>query len=561
MEIRTERDQGPDRRTTIVLCVAIAAVAIWVRFWRLSWGLPEQPGFPDEAWIFNKYASAFTSLSWDSFQQRSPLYPTLYGYLVGLTAVSLRAVGILHGKLLHLTPEAFIAGRTVSAMAGLATVGLVGFVACRMYSRRVGLAAAALMAVTPFQVMYGHIASTDATLGACAALTMVCAYAAGRSGRIAAVIATGMAAGFAFSTKYTGLAMIVLGGWVVLERWVAERSFRRALVIALAVVAGFVGGVTLACPPCVFTPGTMLGGMRTLRFQTTWTVAGLTNNHLTPALGWYGRPYLFQLVAELPFSLGWPLYVASLAGVGVALWRREQADRLLLVGVGALFFSLGASRAVPPRYLMPIFPGLVILAARALLVPQRPAWLGRGLLACVWLYSMVLTTTQIARFSFDQQRSVAAWIAAYPHEGRRMRTVGYPWIILDYYRLEQPLHRAGLKAVAVKEGKWFDDPPDFIVIPEWYEISIDRDRKSATAAKDLARIQSGEGGYRRGPHWRSHYLQDDFYTWLDPAYASDLWMGEIGFTVYIRDPDAAAGSRPAQAPAVPPPAPAGTPAR
>jgi hypothetical protein len=38
-------------------------------------------------------------------------------------------------------------------------------------------------------------------------------------------------------------------------------------------------------------------------------------------------------------------------------------------------------------------------------------------------------------------------------------------------------------------------------------------------------------------------------------------MGEIGFTVYIRDPDAAAGSRPAQAADAPPPAPAGTPAR
>lgn len=554
METNREREQGPDRRTTVVLCLAIAAVAIWVRFWRLSWGLPEQSGFPDEAWIFNRYADAFTSLSWESFQQRSPLYPTLYGYLVGLTAVSLRAIGILQGTLKPLTPEAFIAGRSVSAMMGLATVGLVGFVACRMYSRRVGLAAAALMAVTPFQVMYGHIASTDATLGACAALTMVCAYAAGRSGRIGAVMATGMGAGFAFSTKYTGLSMLVLGAWVVLERWGAERSFRRALLVALAVAVGFLGGVTLACPPCVLTPRTMLGGMQLLYFQTTYGVAGLTNNHLTPTLGWYGRPYLFQLVAELPFSLGWPLYLAALAGAGVALWRREQADRLLLVVVGAFFLSIGASRAVPPRYLMPIFPGLVILAARALFVAQLPRWAGRTLLACVWLYSAVLTVTQVARFSFDQQRGVAAWIAAHPHASGRTPTVGYPWVILDYYRLEQPLRDHGLKSVRIKEGKWFDDPPDFIVIPEWYEISVDRDRDSATAAEDLARIRAGEGGFRRGPSWRSRYLQSELYTWLDPAYAGDLWQGEIGFTVYVRDP-AAAGGASVEAPSDPPGAP------
>ena len=41
------------------------------------------------------------------------------------------------------------------------------------------------------------------------------------------------------------------------------------------------------------------------------------------------------------------------SGFMVALWRREQADRLLLVVVSALFLSIGASRAVPPRSNVP----------------------------------------------------------------------------------------------------------------------------------------------------------------------------------------------------------------
>jgi 4-amino-4-deoxy-L-arabinose transferase-like glycosyltransferase len=528
-------DPGPDRRATIVIVLAITAVAIWLRFWRLSWGLPEQPGFPDEGWISNQYASAFTSLSWDSFKQRSPLYPTLYGYLVGLTAVSLRALGVLKGSFSPQAPEAFVAGRSVSALMGLATVGLVGLAGSRMYSRRVGLAAAALMAVTPFPVHYGHIASTDVTLGACTALAIVCAYFAARSGRPAAVMATGMAAGLAFATKYTGLSMLVLGGWVVLERSVAERSFRRAVVLALVVVVGFLGAVTLACPPCTLTSGTMLGGMQKLYVATTGNVTGFTNNHLTSSLGWYGRPYLFQLVAALPFSLGWPLYVAAVAGVIMAMWRHEQADRLVLAVVAPFLLSIGASQLVFPRYLMPMFPGLVILAARVLLELRQPRWLGRGLLAAVWLYSVVLTATQVARFSFDQQRGVARWIAAYPHQGPSRR-VGYPWVALDYYRLKRPLGAKRLQGIELKEGHWFDDPPDFLVIPEWYEISVARDRPDSTVAQDLARLRAGEAGFRRGPRWRSRYLQSDFYTWLDPAYASDLWQGEIGFTVYIRDP-------------------------
>jgi 4-amino-4-deoxy-L-arabinose transferase-like glycosyltransferase len=538
MESRAEQNPGPGRWATIALGLAIAAVAIWLRFWRLSWGLPEQAGFADEVWIFNHYANAFTSLSWASFAQRSPLYPTLYGYLVGLTAVTLRAVGVLEGSLGPVTPAAFLAGRSVSASMGLLAVGLVGLAASRMYSRRVGIAAAALMAVTPFHVMYGHIASTDLTLSACVALTILCAYSAACSGRRWAVVGTGIAAGLAFATKYTGLAMLVLGAWVIGERLVVERSVRRALLGALAVGLGFLGAVVLACPPCVLTPGTMLEGMQTLYFQTTAAVHGLNNNSLTPTLGWYGRRYLFELVASLPFSLGWPLYAAALSGVAVAAWRRERGDRLLLVLVGSFFLSIGASKAVFPRYLMPLFPGLVILAARALLELRRPRWAGRALFAGVWLYSLVLTATQVARFSFDQQRGVAEWIAAFPREGPNEgpnRRVGFPETILDYFRLKQPLRANGLQPMQLREGHWFDDPPEFLVVPEWYEISMARDRPNSVAARDLARLRTGDAGYRPGPRWRSCYLQSDFYTRLDPAYAADLWQGEIGFIVYVRD--------------------------
>lgn len=540
METGTERTSGPGRPAAIVLVVAIAAVAIWLRFWRLSWGLPEQAGFADEAWMFNRYAAAFTSLSWASFAQRASQYPTLYGYLVGLTAVILRAVGIVSGSLSQFTPEAFIAGRSVSAVMGLVTVAVVGATASRMYSRRVGLAAAALMAVTPFPVLYGHIASTDATLSAFVALTILCAHRAAQSGRIAAAAATGAAGGLAFATKYTGLATIVLAAWVVAERWWVERSLRDVVRRALAAIGGFACAFAVGCPPCVLTPETMLSGMQRLYTSTTFFADSFSNNFLSPTLGWYGQPYLFQLVASLPYSLGWPLYLAALAGVIVAVWRHEGSDRILLVLTSAFFITTCASHVVFPRYLIPLFPGLVILAARALLALPRPR-MSAALLAAVWLYSVTLSATQIARFSFDQQRGVAEWIARSRAPWQR-KQVGFPAIILDYFRLIAPLRRHRLKPIELAPGRWFDDPPDFIVIPEWYAIAVSRDQPDGAVARDLERLRSGEAGFRAAARWRSTYLQESFYTWLDPAYAADLWQGEIGFTVYVRD---AAASRPA----------------
>lgn len=286
METGTDQARSPGPRATIALVLGIACVAVWLRFWRLSWGVPEQAGFPDEALIFNRYAAAFSSLSWESFAQRSAAYPTLYGYLVGLTALTLRGVGIVEGTLTAFTAGAFIASRTASALMGLVTVAIVGLTASRMYSRRVGLAAAALMAVTPFAVLYAHIASTDVALSAFVALTIYCANAAASDGRMRAAAATGAAAGLAFATKYTGLAMVVLAAWVVVERWLTERSLRRAVLRGLAAAGGFLGAFAAGCPPCVLTPATMLDGMHRLFISMAHFPGGYSNNHLTPTPGW-----------------------------------------------------------------------------------------------------------------------------------------------------------------------------------------------------------------------------------------------------------------------------------
>ena len=142
----------------------------------------------------------------------------------------------------------------------------------------------------------------------------------------------------------------------------------------------------------------------------------------------------------------------------------------------------------------------------------------------------------MARFSTRQQREVARWIAGLrpPGSAERLR-VAVPRIspVFDYYRLAGPLEQARLTYLQVDDGHWFDAQPDVFVLPDFDAIAIRRD--GVRWPGELDRLQTGAAGYHEAARWRSWFLQRDLYTWLDPAFAADLWQGEIGFTVYVRE--------------------------
>ena len=227
---------------------------------------------------------------------------------------------------------------------------------------------------------------------------------------------------------------------------------------------------------------------------------------------------------------------AALVGLAIAARRRALADRVVLAAVVPYFLVIGRAPVVYPRYLLPLVPPLVLSAARAAAeLPWRRA--RAPVFVTVWLYSFALAASHVARFSLDQQEEVARWIAADAgrHPARKV-VVGAPKMPFDYFRLSAPVSAARLTYVELPDGHWFDDPPAYFVLPEWYEIAIRRDSTPGSPeARDLDRLRSGSD-YVAVARWRSWYLQRDLYTALDPAFAGDLWQGEIGFTVYTRKP-------------------------
>jgi len=524
----------------VLALLGSSLVAAWLRCWHLGWGLAGPRWFFDE-FVFGLRAAAFVPLSCASFALRPNDfgYPTLYGYLAGGATSLAHGLGLLD-EVRPAAPGVLGILRGVSALAGIATVGLVGLAGVRLYGKPVGLGAAALIAVAPLHAMQAHVASTDVLLTAWVPVALLTAWRLGTGGAASSAVAAGAVAGLAFATKYTGLALLAPAGWAVAESAWQARSPARLVGLGGAALAGFAVTAALACPPCALHAGDVLTTMDRARITTSSAPQIFANNHLVSALGWYGRPYLYELVASLPYGLGWPLALMALLGVGIAVWRRELADRIVLASVVPYFLVMGGSAVVFPRYLLPLFPGLVILAARAAFAVGTSRQTSRVLLAGVWTYSFLLAVTQVARFAADQQQAVAEWIAAARPSGAPTRVVvaTRSHLMLVYFRMCEALLRARLPCKAALDGHWFDSAPDVIVVPEWYAIAIRRDVPDGPAARDLERLETGAAGYHEAARWRSRpYLQREFYTWLDPAFAGDLWQGDLGFAVYLKGPD------------------------
>lgn len=526
-------------RAAMGSAVAVAVVAVTLRFWRITWGLFDGTRFPDEM-IFSFMTAQFVPLTWRSFDLHNFTYPALYTYIAGLATAAAYALGLHQGLPGGFSPSTILVLRLVSSAAGVAGVVVVGVLGARLYgSRWVGLAAAAFLAVAPLHAMHSHIAATDELLTTCVTLALLAAYLLALRGTVSSALLAGLAVGLCFAAKQPGLVALAPVGWAVLEAAARARSVVRLAVLGFTAAGSFVAAYTVLCPPCVLHWDQMLGVMQLHHALNVSLGMGFTNNHLVPTLGWYGRPYLYQLVATLPYSLGWPLYALALVGVGIALWRHELADRILLALLVPYFVQMAGGHTVFPRFMLPIFPVLVVFAARAACMLRRAT--GVAVFAAVFAYSLALAGTQIARFSANEQRELAQWIVA--HNAQRSEggatpvRVGVACVMkrLDYFQIAYPLGKAGLVYVPLEDGHWFDDPPDVFVLPEWREIGYHRDKPGSPAEHALDELQSGAAGYHLAKRWRSWFLQRDFYTWLDPAFAGDLWQGEIGFSVYVRE--------------------------
>lgn len=352
--------------------VLLFLFAVSVRLDRVDW---DQHHFfhPDERAI--GFAVERLSFSPLRLNPHFFAYGSFLLYLIKIATALLATVG----KSLQGFDASIFAGRVISALCGATTAVVVALLGDRLYGRRAGLLAGLLMAATVLHVQNSHFATSDVPLTLLVLLSLYFLVRAADSGRLAHGLAAGLFAGLAIATKFSALPILLPVSIVILHRWRVEGWRPRALAHGAAILGLIIVGFCLGQPYAILDfaafRNDILEQSRMIRH------AGLlpyTNQYI-------GVPkFLYDLEQMVLWGMGPLLGLAALAGTivcGVAALRKRSMEQAVLFSWVVPVFAITGSFDVKfPRYLLPIYPLLILWGAAWLERRARDTRAGR--IAC-----------------------------------------------------------------------------------------------------------------------------------------------------------------------------------
>ncbi len=265
---------------------------------------------------------------------------------------------------LPLADNPLLAARALSGAIGLlAGIGCY-LLARRLYQREdVALVAAALYALAPFLLFHDRMALVDGLLSALAIWGLLFSLIVVRQGRWWQVLALGLCLGAAIAAKLSG---IIFAAFPLLAAWLWRGDLLRRRVW-LAVLAAW-----LLSMPWLLPAGLDTTHQYKSIISHSWVGVGMTGSAYPVLLG-----HNLGFIASTLWSyLTPPLMLLALVEAGLSLHRRDKSAQMLTLAalVTLAFFFLTVSEPFFPRYLLPAFPFLLILAASGLVALADWLW-------------------------------------------------------------------------------------------------------------------------------------------------------------------------------------------
>ncbi len=293
----------------------------------------------------------------------SAYFPPLYPLLVGLSSL--------------VFPDAELAGRFVSVVAGSLLVLPAHRLVREWYGERVALVGAALVALHPVLAYYSTAVLTEATYTLLFTCGVLAGWRALKGVRARGYLLAGVVFGACYLLKpeaagFALLLILLVAGRKLLDR---ARPLRREALNALAIFAGF----WLVAVPYITLLRVYKGGAITL--------SGKTAGHIlqgrrrlgepTPYLDGH-LPGLTEVAAQLSkalryeyelFNILFPLTLVVLAALGLfrERWTRERAGREAYLLAFILATLAGYAVTLPNiRFFVPLVPLVLCWASRGL---------------------------------------------------------------------------------------------------------------------------------------------------------------------------------------------------
>lgn len=390
------------RHWDLALLVLMLALALALRLLGIDFGLP-YVFYPDEAVIVN-HAVAFGT---GDLNPHYFNYPSLYMYVMFVIYGLIYVVGWLTGIFASTADFArlffndvtlfYLPGRLISALCGVASVAMVFLLGRRAYNVRVGLISASFLAFSVLHVQFSHFVKTHVPAGLLVIVGLYMAWSIyNGKDSLRRYIICGVVAGLAASTIYH--AGFVLVSMVVAHvlRWhdSLTDAYKVRLLstkIIIMVIACFVFFV-------LGTPFALLDWPSFIR-DLTCAAAGRF------AGGFWERGTFYPFTCLLT-SMGFPLGIVSLLGMGYTLFRHRPIDLILLSQPLFLAGFLMLFAVKEPHHMLIAFPALTILGAS--FVADIVGWIirQRSLRAGLLVLVTVLILVNPAGISFQNSHKL-----------------------------------------------------------------------------------------------------------------------------------------------------------
>ena len=345
---------------------------------------------------------------------------TAYGTLPMLVGRAvLEACGLFYDGPLEVGGEsrAFVIQtlRFFSALCSLATVVLVFLIGRRFFAFEVGALAAFFTAVVPIAVQQAHFYTVDGIFTLLVVAVLGFALQAVVAERRGLLLCAGVLVGLAGATRLNGLLLGAMVALVfLLGRDLDWRGAIARLKRADLWLAGLAALMTLLLlqPYLATQPEILLRDQFSDDFGYSLKVARGEVMRPWSMADMHTVPFLHYWTDLWPQAVGWPLTVLFALGFVYALWRREWTGLLLACWCASYFFTIGGLHTKHVRYLLPMLPGLSLLAAGlGVELYRRWQWKGGLLAGGVALYTIVYGLAFAGIYRVEDSRIQAArWI-------------------------------------------------------------------------------------------------------------------------------------------------------
>lgn len=327
-----------------------------------------------------------------------------------------------------------VALRSLSALAGVATVPVAWGIGRELAGRRAALFTAALVAVNPLFVWYSQEARAYALFTLLAALSVLCFLRVLREPSTRGLAAFALSGALALLTHYFAVFLLIpMCVWLLVS---GHRERRYAVLVAV----GSVGVVGVALIPLIVAQG---------GHGTQWIGRWALSSRLQAIPQYYLTGY-----SGAPLGHGVELLVALLllAGIGYGLWSvlepREERGALIALLLSAcgvlipvLLVALGADYLAPRNLVAAMIPLSALIAV--VTVANRTGRVGIGIAGLIALVLLALSidVNLSPRLQRGDWRGVAHAIGS----PRVLSTVELGAAPLEYYL--PPLHNLARDSV------------------------------------------------------------------------------------------------------------------